>query len=166
VIVRSLKAGHPVPVAVSMVAREMPDPIGTEFGLVSDEITYGSDLETAMRSLQFRVGHSDLHLFVTAIAIQSSTGGNLREILGNLSRVIRERIKMRRKVKSVSSEGRSAAMILSSLPILFFALIQVMVPNFYGELWNEPVIHIGLVGAAIWMMIGIAVMAKMINFKI
>lgn len=166
VIVRSLKAGHPVPVAVSMVAREMPDPIGTEFGLVSDEITYGSDLESAMRSLQFRVGHSDLHLFVTAISIQASTGGNLREILGNLSRVIRERIKMRRKVKAVSSEGRNAAMILSGLPIFFFAIIQILVPNFYGELWHEPAIRYGLAGAAIWMVLGIAIMAKMIKFKI
>ena len=76
IIVRSLRAGHPVPVAIAMVAREMPDPIGTEFGIVADEITYGADLETAMRNLYFRVGQDDLPLFVTAVAIQSSTGGN------------------------------------------------------------------------------------------
>ena len=81
IIVRSLRAGHPVPIAIDMVAREMTDPIGTEFGIVADEITYGADLETAMRNLYFRVGQDDLPLFVTAVAIQGSTGGNLGEIL-------------------------------------------------------------------------------------
>jgi len=85
VIVRSLRAGHPVPVAISMVAREFTDPVGTEFGIVADEITYGADLETAMRNLYFRVGQDDLPLFVTAVAIQGTTGGNLGEILENLS---------------------------------------------------------------------------------
>jgi tight adherence protein B len=73
IIVRSLRAGHPVPVAVQMVGREMADPVGTEFGMVSDEITYGADLETALRNLFFRVGQEDLPLFVTAVAIQGST---------------------------------------------------------------------------------------------
>jgi len=88
IIVRSLRAGHPVPIAINMVAREMADPIGTEFGIVSDEITYGADLETAMRNLYSRIGQDDLPLFVTAVGIQSSTGGNLGEILENLSAVI------------------------------------------------------------------------------
>jgi tight adherence protein B len=84
-IVRSLRAGHPVPIAVNMVGREMKDPIGSEFGIDADEITYGADLETAMRNLYFRMGQEDLPLFVTAVAIQGSTGGNLGEILQNLS---------------------------------------------------------------------------------
>ena len=86
-ITRSLKAGHPVPVAIAMVAREMPDPIGTEFGVVADEVTYGSDLVSALHSLYERVGHEDLPLFVTAVSIQSTSGGNLREILDGLSTV-------------------------------------------------------------------------------
>ena len=85
IIVRSLRAGHPVPVAVTMVGREMKDPIGSEFGIVSDEITYGADLEGAMRNLYARIGSDDLPLFVTAVAIQGATGGNLGEILENLS---------------------------------------------------------------------------------
>ncbi|RWX59511.1 type II secretion system protein F, partial [Mesorhizobium sp. M4B.F.Ca.ET.089.01.1.1] len=80
-ITRGLKAGHPVPVAIAMVAREMPDPIGTEFGVIADEVTYGSDLVSALNSLFDRVGHEDLPLFVTAVSIQTSSGGNLREIL-------------------------------------------------------------------------------------
>jgi len=124
-IVRSLRAGHPVPIAITMVAREMKDPIGSEFGIVADEITYGSDLETALRNLYFRIGQDDLPLFVTAVAIQGTTGGNLGEILENLSGVIRERFKMRRKIRALAAEGRASALILSSLPIAIFLMIQV-----------------------------------------
>ena len=133
IIVRSLRAGHPVPIAITMVAREMPDPIGSEFGIVADEITYGADLETAMRNLYFRVGPDDLPLFVTAVAIQGSTGGNLGEILENLSAVIRQRFKMRRKIKALAAEGRASAMILSSLPIGMFFVIHFIVARFLRQ---------------------------------
>ena len=130
IIVRSLRAGHPVPVAISMVGREMPDPIGSEFGMVADEITYGADLETAMRNLYGRIGSDDLPLFVTAVGIQGSTGGNLGEILENLSGVIRQRFKMRRKIRALAAEGRASAMILSALPIGLFIVVQVVTPEF------------------------------------
>ena len=138
-IVRSLRAGHPVPIAISMVAREMRDPIGSEFGIVVDEITYGADLESALRSLYFRIGQDDLPLFVTAVAIQGSTGGNLGEILENLSGVIRQRFKMRRKIRALAAEGRASAIILSSLPIAMFLIIQIVAPDFYASVWNESV---------------------------
>jgi len=164
--VRSLRAGHPVPVAISMVAREMPDPIGSEFGIVGDEITYGADLETAMRNLYFRVGTDDLPLFVTAVAIQTSTGGNLGEILENLSGVIRQRFKMRRKVKALAAEGRASAMILSSLPILMFFVIQFMVPDFYASVWHVPMTKVALAAAGMWMGVGNLIMFRMVNFRI
>ena len=104
-ITRSLKAGHPVPVAISMVSREMPDPIGTEFGVVADEVTYGSDLVSALHNLYERVGQEDLPLFVTAVSIQSSSGGNLREILDGLSLTIRDRGKLKRKVQGNLDRG-------------------------------------------------------------
>ncbi len=166
IIVRSLRAGHPVPIAVNMVAREMPDPIGSEFGLVADEITYGADLETAMRNLYARIGQDDLPLFVTAVAIQASTGGNLGEILDNLSAVIRQRFKMRRKVKALAAEGRASALILSSLPILMFGVVQLVAPDFYGSVWKYEITKICLGLAACWMMVGNLVMYKMVNFKI
>jgi tight adherence protein B len=166
IITRSLRAGHPVPVAIGMVGREMSDPVGTEFGIVIDEITYGADLESAMRSLFYRVGSDDLPLFVTAVAIQGSTGGNLGEILANLSRVIRERFKMRRKIKSLAAEGRASALILSSLPFGMFAIIYFLVPNFYGDVWHEPLTKIGLTVAGCWMGIGNFIMYRMVNFKI
>jgi len=165
-IVRSLRAGHPVPIAISMVSREMKDPIGSEFGIVGDEITYGADLESALRNLYFRVGQDDLPLFVTAVGIQASTGGNLGEILENLSKVIRERFKMRRKVRALASEGRASALILSSLPILLMMVIHFVAPNFYGGVWDEDLTKKVLMAAGSWMAIGNFVMYRMVNFRI
>jgi tight adherence protein B len=166
IIVRSLRAGHPVPIAINMVGREMPDPIGSEFGIVTDEITYGADLETAMRNLYFRIGSDDLPLFVTAVAIQGSTGGNLGEILENLSGVIRQRFKMRRKIRALAAEGRASAMILSALPIGMFLVIQLIAPDFYRSVWHEDLTKILLSVAGAWMGIGNLIMFKMVNFKI
>src|SRR5436190_4906217 len=166
IIVRSLRAGHPVPVAVGLVAQELPDPIGTEFGIAADEITYGADVETAMRNLYFRVGQEDLPLFVTAVSIQGSTGGNLSEILSNLSAVIRERFKMRRKIRALAAEGKFSAMILSALPIGMFFVVQFVSPDFYGSVWQYDITHYILYGAATWMLIGNLLMYRMVNFKI
>jgi tight adherence protein B len=166
IIVRSLRAGHPVPIAVSMVAREMPDPIGTEFGILADEVTYGADLETAMRNLYFRVGQDDLPLFVTAVAIQGSTGGNLGEILQNLSAVIRQRFKMRRKVRALAAEGRLSALMLSSLPIGVFFVIHFISPEFYGSVWQYDLTKMMLGGAIFWMLLGNLVMYRLVNFRI
>jgi tight adherence protein B len=166
IIVRSLRAGHPVPVAIGMVAREMADPIGSEFGIVADEITYGADLETALRNLYFRIGQDDLPLFVTAVAIQGTTGGNLGEILQNLSAVIRERFKLRRKVRALAAEGRASALILSSLPICIFGAIQVVTPDFYASVWHEDITKEALAIAGCWMGLGNFIMYRMVNFKI
>src|SRR5688572_8480990 len=166
IIVRSLRAGHPVPVAIALVAQELADPIGTEFGIAADEITYGADVEAAMRNLYFRVGQEDLPLFVTAVSIQGSTGGNLSEILENLSRVIRERFKMRRKIKALAAEGKFSALFLSGLPVAIFLLLQVVAPNFYGIVWNQSLTKMGLGLAGTWMVLGNIVMYKMCSFRI
>jgi tight adherence protein B len=165
-IVRSLRAGHPVPVAISMVAREMRDPIGSEFGIIADEITYGADLESGLRNLYFRVGQDDLPLFVTAVAIQGTTGGNLGEILQNLSTVIRERFKMRRKIRALAAEARASAMILSSLPIVMFGVIQFVTPDFYASVWDEDITKKALAAAGCWMLLGNFIMYRMVNFRV
>jgi len=166
ILVRSLRAGHPVPTAISMVSRELPDPIGSEFGIVTDEVTYGADLETAMRNLYVRVGTDDLPLFVTAIAIQGSTGGNLGEILQNLSGVIRQRFKMRRKIRALAAEGRASALILSSLPFAVFAAILFITPTFYSSVWQESLTKTCLAIAGCWMALGNIIMFRMVNFRI
>jgi tight adherence protein B len=164
-IVRSLKAGHPVPVAISMVGRELGDPIGTEFGIVADEVTYGSDLVSALRKMQARVGQEDLPLFITAVSIQATSGGNLREILQSLADVIRQRIKMRRKIRAISAEGRISAYFLTAMPVLLMLAIHVMSPDYYGDVWDENLTKIGLAGAGFWLLMGNLMMKKMIAFR-
>ncbi len=164
-ITRSLKAGHPVPVAISMVAREMPDPIGTEFGLVVDEVTYGSDLVTALNNLYDRVDLPDLPLLISSISIQSTTGGNLREILEGLSMVVRDRFKMKRKIRAISAEGRMSAMFLSAMPVLLFLALQFIVPDYYSEIWDETLTWYFLAGLGFWMTVGNLLILKMVSFK-
>ncbi|WP_223385666.1 type II secretion system F family protein [Oricola cellulosilytica] len=164
-ITRGLKAGHPVPVAVSMVSREMPDPIGTEFGIVSDEVTYGSDMVTGLRNLYERVGHEDLPLFVTAVSIQSTTGGNLREILEGLSEVIRERGKLRRKIKAISVEGRLSAYILTAVPVLLVLAVLVLMPSYYADVADISLTWMLVGGSVMWLLLGNAIMFKMASFK-
>jgi tight adherence protein B len=165
-ITRSLKAGHPVPVAISMVAREMPDPIGTEFGIVVDEVTYGSDLVTALNNLYERVDLQDLPLLISSISIQSTTGGNLREILEGLSTVVRDRFKMKRKIKAISAEGRMSAMFLSAMPVMLFFALQFIVPDYYSEIWDETITWYLLGGLGFWMTVGNLLIMKMVSFKV
>ncbi len=164
-ITRSLKAGHPTAVAISMVAREMPDPIGTEFGMVSDEVTYGSDLVAALKNLHERVGLPDLSLLISSVSIQSTTGGNLREILEGLSLVIRDRAKMKRKIKAISAEGRMSAMFLSAMPVILFLVLQGLMPNYYGAIWHEPLTWKAMAGLGTWLAIGNFIIMKMVSFK-
>jgi tight adherence protein B len=107
-----------------------------------------------------------LPLFVTAVAIQASTGGNLGEILSNLSSVIRQRFKMRRKVRALAAEGRASALILSSLPIGMFFVVQIASPDFYASVWKYDMTKIGLGLAGGWMAIGNLIMYRLVNFRI
>ncbi len=166
IIVRSLSAGHPVPSAVALVGREMPDPIGSEFGIVSYEISYGSSLSQAVGRLSERVANPDIDLFAATVRLQERTGGNLAELLSVIAGTVRERQKMRLKINAASSEGRASAMILTSAPFIVAGVLQVMSPDFYGDVIHERAIHIGLAGLLTWMVLGNLVMRKMINFKV
>jgi tight adherence protein B len=165
VIVRSLRSGHPVPAAMTMVARELDDPIGTEFGIMVDEMTYGLDSERSLRNMYDRVGSPDLLLLVTAISLQMATGGNLAEILGNLTKIMRDRFQLRRKVRALSAEGRVSAYALSAFPFIMFLAINAQNPTYYGNAWKEPIFIPALVLLGIWALIGNIIMFKMINFK-
>jgi len=165
-IVRSLKAGHAIPVAISAVSRHMPDPIGTEFRVTAAEIAYGLDLETAMVNLHSRVGQPDLGLLSLAVGIQSKTGGNLAEILSTMSRVIRGRFKLRRKARALASEARVSAYILSGLPVLLFSLLLVVSPGFYGDIWSHPYTKPVLAGAVFWMLLGDYIMYRMARIRV
>ncbi|WP_300379193.1 type II secretion system F family protein [Henriciella sp.] len=166
IIVRSLEAGHPVPTAVALVGREMPDPIGSEFGLAGDEIAYGSSLEEAVRKLAARTRQPDVELFAATVRLQAKTGGNLASLLKVNAATVRARQKMRLKVQAASSEGRMSALILTSAPFLVMGAMHVLTPHFYGEVIGERLVQYGLAGCVVWIAIGNLVMRKMINFKV
>jgi tight adherence protein B len=166
VIVRSLEAGHPVPTAVALVGREMPDPIGSEFGMAGDEIAYGATLEQAVARMADRCRHADIDLFAATIRLQERAGGNLTGLLKMLARTVRERQKMRLKIKAASSEGRASAIILTAAPICVLVLLTVASPHFYGDVIDEKPVQMGLAILGGWMFIGNLVMRKMIDMRI
>ncbi|RUW34584.1 MULTISPECIES: type II secretion system F family protein [unclassified Mesorhizobium] len=163
-IVRSLRAGHPTTVAIALVAREMADPLGTEFGIVSDEITFGLSLEQAVRKLSERVGFEGLHLLSVSLSIQAKTGGNLTEILSNLASVLRERRKLRLKIRALSAEGRISAWIISLFPIIMFGIMMLISPSFYGDVWGSPIILPVFLIFGFWALLGDFIMYRMVNF--
>jgi tight adherence protein B len=166
VIVRSLEAGHPVPTAISLVGREMADPIGSEFGMAADEIAYGATLEQAIERMSERCQHPDVDLFAATIRLQERAGGNLTGLLKLNANTVRERHKMRLKIKAASSEGRASAMILTSAPFVAMGFIMLTNPHFYGDVINEGIVKYGLIGLGIWLLIGNLVMRKMINMRL
>jgi tight adherence protein B len=165
VIVRGIRVGYPVPVALDLVAREMPDPIGTEFGMTADEISFGQDIKTAMEHLYFRVGQEDLQFLILAVNVQTQTGGNLAEILQRLSRLIRSRAKVALKIRALSAEGRISAKFLSAMPFVLVGVISLVSPAFFAELRHSPAIEPALIYAAVSLLIGNIMMYRMVNFK-
>ncbi len=166
IIVRSLEAGHPVPTAVALVGREMADPVGTEFGMAADEIAYGATLDQAIERMSERCQHPDVDLFAATVRLQAGTGGNLTGLLKLNANTVRERHKMRLKIKAASSEGRASAMILTAAPIVTMGFISLSSPHFYGDVINDPIVKIGLVGIGAWLTIGNLVMRRMIDMRI
>jgi tight adherence protein B len=166
IIVRSLEAGHPVPTAISLVGREMADPLGSEFGMAADEIAYGGTLEQAVDRMSERCQHPDIDLFAATVRLQERAGGNLTGLLKLNASTVRERHKMRLKIKAASSEGRASAMILTSAPFIAVGFIMISAPHFYGDVIHVRFVQIGLGVIGIWMFIGNMVMRNMINMKL
>jgi tight adherence protein B len=166
VIVRSLEAGHPVPSAITLVGSEMPDPIGSEFGMAADEIAYGAQLSQAVANMAARCRHADMDLFAATIRLQDRSGGNLTGLLKMNAHAVRERQKLRMKIQAASSEGRASAMILTSAPFCVLILLQVTNPHFYGDVIHEHVIHVGLSVLGGWMLLGNLIMRRMIDMRI
>jgi tight adherence protein B len=166
VIVRSLEAGHPVPTAISLVGREMLDPIGSEFGMAADEIAYGATLETAIGHIAARCRHIDIDLFAATIRLQDRSGGNLTGLLRMNAHTVRERRKLRLKIAAASAEGKMSAYILTAAPFCVLGILQLLQPHFYGDVIHEKATQYGLAGLGVWMFLGNLVMKKMINMKI
>lgn len=166
IFVRGLRSGHPIPSALHLLTEEMEDPIGTEFGIVSDEIAFGLDLREALARMAERWGLPDMHMFVVSVSVQMETGGNLAEILENLSQVIRDRASMFMKVRALSSEGRMTAIILTALPILAFVGLFLTNPAFYLDVATDPIFTIGFVGLVLLYLIGFISIRRMVDLKV
>ena len=165
-ISRSLRAGHSFSTALGIVGDEMPEPIGSEFRTAFDEINFGVPLNDALGGLANRVPISDLRYFVIAVLIQRESGGNLAEILANISQLIRSRLALLGKVRVLSAEGRLSAWILGALPFVIALLISIVNPNFLRVLWTDPA-GLKLIGAAlVMMMTGVVWMRKIIRIHV
>lgn len=166
IFVRALRSGHPVASAIELLTREMDDPIGTEFGIVADEITYGSDLVTALNAMAERWDLEDMKMFVVSLSVQSETGGNLAEILENLATVIRERASMFMKVRALSSEGRMTGWMLTVLPVFAFVTVFLSNPQFYLNVIEDPIFIIGTITLSVLYVIGVITIRKMVDIKV
>lgn len=166
VFVRGLRAGHPVAAALDLLTVEMQDPIGSEFGIVVDEVTYGAELRDALQRMADRWGLQDMHMFVVCLSVQSETGGNLAEILENLSAVIRERASLFMKVRALSSEGRMTAVILTALPVLAFTGLFLVNPAFYLDVAGEPAFIVGFTVLLALYAVGFITIRRMIDLKV
>jgi tight adherence protein B len=166
VFVRGLRAGHPVAAALDLLTVEMPDPIGSQFGIVVDEVTYGADLRDALHAMAERWDMADMRMFVVSLAVQAETGGNLAEVLDNLAKVIRERQSLMLKVRALSSEGRMTAVMLTALPILTFTVLLIFNPGFYLDVADDPAFVPGFVSLILLYLIGFFAIRRMVDIKV
>jgi tight adherence protein B len=144
----------------------MADPIGTEVGMTSDEISFGSDVGAALYNLFYRVGHEDLLYLTMALKVQTQTGGNLAEILSRLARLLRERAMLRLKVRSISAEGRLSAVFLTAMPFVLFGVVTLINRDFYLGIRDHPLIMPSLILGLTLLVVGNVIIYRMVNFKV
>lgn len=166
VFVRALRSGHPVASAIELLTKEMEDPIGSEFGLVADEVAYGAELTDAVEAMSERWDLEDMRMFVVSLSVQIETGGNLAEILENLTGVIRERASLYRKVRALSSEGRMTGWMLTVLPVVTFIGMFMVNPAFYLNAAKDSIFLIGFPSLIVLYFIGVLWIRKLVDIKV
>jgi tight adherence protein B len=164
IIVRGIKAGLPLLDSMRVIVSDSPEPIKSEFRAIVETQTIGIPLGEACGKLYERIPLPEANFFGIVVSIQQKSGGNLSEALGNLSRVLRDRKKMKAKIKAMSMEAKASAGIIGSLPILVMLIVYITSPDYIELLWITPLGRMLLAGSAVWMMVGIFSMKKMINF--
>ena len=165
VIVRGVKSGLPLPECLGIIARESPQPISGEFTEVVEQQRVGVPLAETFERMMTRMPLAEVRFFAIVISIQQQAGGNLSEVLGNLSGVLRDRKRLQAKVRALSAEAKASAAVLGALPFVVMILVYITTPAYITLLWTTRFGQFLLVCAAVWMMSGILVMRKMINFK-
>ncbi|GIX13969.1 MAG: pilus assembly protein TadB [Paracoccaceae bacterium] len=165
-IVRALRVGHPFSSAINVVASEMPDPIGTEFGLIADEATYGMDITESLEKLALRVDIQDLKFLAVAVSIQSKSGGNLAEVLDGLAKVIRSRFKLFRRVRAITAEARWSGWFLSAFPVVALIMVQLIRPDYYDDVKQTALFTPAAIVVGIMLVVNIFFMRMMVNIKV
>lgn len=166
IFVRALRSGHPIASAIDLLTQELEDPIGSEFGVVSDEVAYGADLIDSLTDMAERWDLEDMRMFVVSISVQRQTGGNLAEILENISDVIRSRAQLFMKVRALSSEGRMTGWMLTVLPIFAFVLTFIGTPQFYLNVVDDPIFIVGSIVLALMYTTGVYTIRRMVDLKV
>ncbi|SFM36668.1 type II secretion system F family protein [Shimia aestuarii] len=163
---RGLRVGHPLNISIGSVAAEMPEPIGTEFGIIFDQISFGDDLPDAVQEFADRVGLEDVQYLSASIGIQHGTGGDLARVITILAKVIRGRLTMRQKIQAISSEGRLTAIFLSALPVLIFAFTNITNPTYFGGVREDPLFIPMMATIAALTGLNFLVLRKIVHFRV
>ena len=165
-MVRSLRVGHPFSTAIGIVAKEVPDPLGSEFGVIADEAAYGRDISESLKAFAERMDSQDLRFLAVAVSIQQQSGGNLAEILDGLAKVVRARFKLFRRVAAITAEAKWSGMFLSAFPILALLMIIVIKPDYYDAVRETPAFVPAALVVAVFLIINIIFMKVMTNIKV
>ncbi len=165
-MVRSLRVGHPFASAVSIVAKEVPDPLGTEMGMVSDEAAYGRDMGETLKIMAERLEMQDMRFLAVAVTIQQTSGGNLAEILDGLAKVIRARFRLFRRVAAITSEARWSGKFLSAFPIVAIIAINVVKPDYFDDVSQTAFFVPVCLGIAAFLVVNILVMRKITDIRV
>lgn len=165
-MVRSLRVGHPFSSAIGIVAKEIPDPLGSEFGVIADEAAYGRDVSESLKAFAERMDSQDLRFLAVAVTIQQQSGGNLAEILEGLSKVIRARFKLFRRVRAITAEAKWSGMFLSAFPILALVMINVIQPNYYDDVRQTAAFMPAALVVCAFLIINVIFMKIMVNIKV
>ncbi|WP_212769837.1 type II secretion system F family protein [Thalassovita mangrovi] len=165
-MVRSLRVGHPFSSAIQIVAREVADPLATEFGMIADEAQYGRDVGEALKDMAERLDMQDLRFLAVAVTIQQQSGGNLAEILAGLSKVIRSRFRLFRRVKAITAEAQWSGKFLSGFPLLALVGINLLDPHYYDEVLDHPYFIPACVAVGVFLVANMIVMRMLVNIKV
>ncbi len=165
-IVRSLRVGHPFSSAIGNVAQEMPDPIGTEFGIIADEAAYGRDIPSALEDLANRIDLQDLRFLTVAVGIQAKSGGNLAEVLNGLGQVIRARFRLFRRVAAITSEAKFSGFFLSAFPVVALGAILMIKPDYYDDVQETAMFIPAALIVASMMVLNVIIMKAMVDIKV
>ncbi len=165
-MVRSLRVGHPFASAIGIVSKEIPDPLGTEFGMIGDEAAYGRDPSESLKAFAERMDNQDLRFLAVAVTIQQQSGGNLAEILEGLAKVIRARFKLFRRVRAITAEAKWSGMFLSAFPIGALVMILMVKPDYFDEVKETPAFIPAALIVAVFLVVNMIFMKMMVNIKV